>query len=120
MHKQTRFAALCILAALIGSALAHAQQTTAAGVHPISGRRYAQTMSYLGADWLDRAERVQEEEPDVALDALKLAPGNVVADVGAGSGYMTVKMSKRVGPTGKVYANDIQPQMLGMLRQRLD
>jgi ubiquinone/menaquinone biosynthesis C-methylase UbiE len=119
MHKQTRFAALCTLLLLIGAALVAAQQTAAPGVHPISGRRYAQTMSYLGADWLDRAERVQEEEPDVALEALKLTPGLVVADVGAGSGYMTVKLAEKVGPTGKVYANDIQPQMLTMLRQRL-
>ena len=119
MHKQTRFAALTVLV-LVGSALLAAQQIVSPGVHPISGRRYAQTMSYLGADWLDRSERVQEEEPDVALDALKLAAGSIVADVGAGSGYMTVKMAKRVGPTGKVYANDIQPQMLSMLKQRLD
>ena len=119
MHKQTRFAALTVLV-LVGSALLAAQQIVSPGVHPISGRRYAQTMSYLGADWLDRSERVQEEEPDVALDALKLAAGATVADVGAGSGYMTVKMAKRVGPTGKVYANDIQPQMLSMLKQRLD
>ena len=56
----------------------------------------------------------------MALDAIKLVVGSTVADVGAGSGYMTVKMAKRVGPTGKVYANDIQPQMLSMLRQRLD
>jgi ubiquinone/menaquinone biosynthesis C-methylase UbiE len=120
MHKQTRFAAVCTLIALAGSLLAAAQQAASPGVHPISGRRYAQTMSYLGADWLDRAERVEEEEPDIALDALKLAPGSTVADVGAGSGYMTVRMAQRVGPTGKVYANDIQPQMLGLLRQRLD
>jgi len=120
MHKQTRFAAVCAALVLVGSALLAAQQIVSPGVHPISGRRYAQTMSYLGADWLDRSERVQEEEPDVALDALKLTEGATVADVGAGSGYMTVKMAKRVGPTGKVYANDIQPQMLSMLRQRLD
>jgi ubiquinone/menaquinone biosynthesis C-methylase UbiE len=120
MHKQTRFVVLCALLALAGSAIVAAQQAASPGVHPISGRRYAQTMSYLGADWLDRSERVQEEEPDAALDALKLSPGEVVADVGAGSGYMTVKMAGRVGPTGKVYANDIQPQMLSMLRQRLD
>jgi ubiquinone/menaquinone biosynthesis C-methylase UbiE len=119
MHKQTRFAAVCTLIALAGSLLAAAQQAASPGVHPISGRRYAQTMSYLGADWLDRAERVEEEEPDIALDALKLAPGSTVADVGAGSGYMTVKLAEKVGPTGKVYANDIQPQMLTMLRQRL-
>src|SRR5678815_4835532 len=118
MHKQTRFVAVWAVLTLGAVALVTAQQIASPGVHPISGRRYAQTMSYLGADWLDRSERVQEEEPDVALDALKLAAGSIVADVGAGSGYMTVKMAKRVGPTGKVYANDIQPQMLSMLKQR--
>ena len=120
MHKQTRLAALCAVVALAGTVLASAQTFVSPGVHPISGRRYAQTMSYLGADWLDRAERVQEENPDAALDALKLAPGSTVADVGAGSGYITVKMASRVGPAGVVYANDIQPQMLNLLRQRLD
>ena len=120
MHKHTRSAALGMALAILGSTVVLAQQIVSPGVHPISGRRYAQTMSYLGADWLDRSERVQEEEPDVALDAIKLAVGSTVADVGAGSGYMTVRMAKRVGPTGKVYANDIQPQMLSMLRQRLD
>ncbi len=120
MHKQTRSAALGMALAILGSTVVLAQQIVSPGVHPISGRRYAQTMSYLGADWLDRSERVQEEEPDVALDAIKLAVGSTVADVGAGSGYMTIRMAKRVGPTGKVYANDIQPQMLSMLRQRLD
>jgi ubiquinone/menaquinone biosynthesis C-methylase UbiE len=120
MHKQTRFVAVWTILTLGAAALGTAQQIASPGVHPISGRRYAQTMSYLGADWLDRSERVQEEEPDVALDALKLATGATVADVGAGSGYMTVKMARRVGPSGKVFANDIQPQMLSMLRQRLD
>lgn len=120
MHKHTRLAALCAVVALAGTVLASAQTFVSPGVHPISGRRYAQTMSYLGADWLDRAERVQEENPDAALDALKLTPGSTVADVGAGSGYITVKMASRVGPSGVVYANDIQPQMLSLLRQRLD
>ena len=76
-------------------------------------------MGFQGADWLDRAERVTEEEPDLALDAIRITPRSVVADVGAGSGYMTVKMAKRVGAGGKVYANDIQPEMLERLRQRL-
>ena len=120
MHKQTRFVALCSVLVLVASAIIAAQQIVSPGVHPISGRRYALTMSYLGADWLDRSERVQEEEPDAALDAIALAPGSIVADVGAGSGYMTVKMAKRVGATGKVYANDIQPQLLTILRQRLE
>jgi ubiquinone/menaquinone biosynthesis C-methylase UbiE len=121
MHKQTRLAALCpLILVLAAAASLAAQQVASPGVHPISGRRYALTMSYLGADWLDRSERVREEEPDKALDALNLAPGMTVADVGAGSGYMTLKMAKRVGPNGTVYANDIQPQMLSILRQRLD
>jgi SAM-dependent methyltransferase len=88
-------------------------------VHPVSGRRFAQVMSAAGADWLSRPERVEEEEPDRALDVLKISKGAVVADVGAGSGYMTVKLSKRVGPTGMVYANDIQPEMLRLLGLRL-
>jgi ubiquinone/menaquinone biosynthesis C-methylase UbiE len=88
-------------------------------VHPISGRRFAQVMSAAGADWLDRPERIEEEDPDRALDVLKIPKGAVVADVGAGSGYMTVKLSKKVGPTGQVYANDIQPEMLRLLGLRL-
>ena len=117
MRTATRLAAI---ATCVGAAsLIVAAQQSKPGVHPVSGRVYAQPMSYLGADWLDRNERVNEEEPDIALDELKLEKGSTVADVGAGSGYMTVKMASRVGPTGKVYANDIQPEMLALLRQRL-
>lgn len=92
----------------------------ATGVHPVSGRRYAGVMSYQGASWLDREERDIEEAPDRALDAIGIEQGSVVADVGAGSGYMTVRMAERVGPAGRVFGTDIQPQMLTMLRQRLD
>jgi len=90
------------------------------GVHPISGRRYAQPMSVAGAEWLDRVEREREEEPDRALRVLGIQPGSNVADVGAGSGYFTVRLAGLVGPNGKVYANDLQPGMLQILRGRLD
>jgi SAM-dependent methyltransferase len=85
--------------------------------HPLSGRRIAPVMGVSGADWLERNERELEENPDAALDAIEVKPGMVVADVGAGTGYMTLKMAARVGPTGKVYANDVQPEMLRRLRQ---
>src|SRR5437762_11683420 len=92
-------------AATLGVLAQQAGVVAPSDVHPISGRRFAQVMSAAGADWLDRPERIEEEDPDRALDVLKIPKGAVVADVGAGSGYMTVKLSKKVGPAGKVYAN---------------
>jgi ubiquinone/menaquinone biosynthesis C-methylase UbiE len=87
------------------------------GVHPISGRVYAQTMSVEGAPWLDRRERENEENPDLALRLLRIRKGATVADIGAGSGYIAIRMAKIVGPMGKVYASDIQPGMLTLLQQ---
>jgi ubiquinone/menaquinone biosynthesis C-methylase UbiE len=89
------------------------------GVHPISGRRFAPVMGYQGADWLERSERDEEEAPDVALNVLKIPKGASVADIGAGSGFITERLSARVGPAGRVFANDVQPQMLQMLARRL-
>src|SRR6185437_3442651 len=84
---------------------------------PLTGRRIAPVMGAAGADWLNRPERAAEEHPDQALDALQIKPGMVVADVGAGTGYMTLRLAKRVGPTGIVYGEDIQPEMLRMLHR---
>jgi SAM-dependent methyltransferase len=91
----------------------------APGVHPISGRRFAPVMGYQGAGWLERAERDEEEAPDIALNVLKIPKGASVADIGAGSGFITERLSARVGPTGRVFANDLQPQMLQILGRRL-
>jgi ubiquinone/menaquinone biosynthesis C-methylase UbiE len=88
-------------------------------VHPISGRRIAPVMGWQGADWLERSEREQEESPDVAVRLLQIPPGATVADIGAGSGYITLLLSAAVGPTGRVFANDLQPQMIEILRRRL-
>ena len=89
-------------------------------VHPVTGRQIAPVMGVAGADWLDRPEREKEENPEGALDALGIRPGMIVADIGAGTGYMSLRLAKRVGPTGKVFANDIQPEMLRRLRKNAD
>ncbi len=73
-------------------------------------------MGVGGADWLERPERESEENVEGALKAIGLKPGMTVAEVGAGTGYVALRMARRVGPTGKVYANDVQPEMLRMLR----
>jgi SAM-dependent methyltransferase len=87
------------------------------GVHPLTGRHIAGVCGFGGCEtWLERPEREQEENPDGALDALNLKSGMTVADVGAGSGYMSLKMAARVGPSGKVYAEDVQPEMLQLVR----
>jgi ubiquinone/menaquinone biosynthesis C-methylase UbiE len=86
--------------------------------HPVTGRRIASMMGIGGAEWLERSEREIEEMPETALDKIGVKPGMVIADVGAGVGYFTVRMAKRVGPTGKIFGVDVQPEMLGMLRKR--
>jgi len=80
------------------------------------GRPIAGVMSYEGADWLFRDTREAEEQPERMLDALKIQAGQTVADIGAGAGYTSLRLSRRVGPKGTVLATDVQPQMLAMLR----
>ena len=104
---------------LLGVVLAAGLAAQQPGVHPVSGRRYAPVMGYQGAPWLERSEREEEEAPDVALNVLKIPKGASVADIGAGSGYITVRLAARVGPAGRVFANDVQPQMLNILARRL-
>jgi SAM-dependent methyltransferase len=105
---------------VLALALAAAVAAQTPGIHPISGRRFAPVMGYQGADWLERTERDEEEAPDVALRVLNIPKGASVADIGAGSGYITEKLAARVGSAGMVFANDVQPQMLEMLARRLE
>jgi SAM-dependent methyltransferase len=84
--------------------------------HPLTGRRVAGLAT--DASWLERPEREKEEQPERALELIGIEEGLIVADVGAGTGYMTVRVARRVGPTGKVYASDLQPQMLAILKDR--
>jgi ubiquinone/menaquinone biosynthesis C-methylase UbiE len=85
-------------------------------VHPVTGRRIAPVMGVSGADWLDREDREREERPAKAIAELGLSPGMTVGDVGAGTGFYSIRIAKQVAPHGIVYANDIQPGMLARLR----
>lgn len=84
------------------------------------GRVIAPVMSAAGADWLVRADREEYERPEQVLDALGLERGMVVADVGAGVGYFSLRIARRVGPTGRVLAVEIQPEMLELLKKSRD
>lgn len=81
------------------------------------GREIAQVMSAASAGWLDRPERDEAEMPDKVIAHMQIKPTDVVADVGAGTGYFTLRIS-RVVPQGTVYAVEIQPEMLAFLAQR--
>jgi len=83
------------------------------------GREIAQVMGHQAADWLERPEREKEERVDLLLPALKLKSGDVLADIGCGSGYYTRRLAKAVGTNGLVYAVDIQPEMLELLTNKL-
>lgn len=109
---------ICVVAAAVHADASLYQKTrpSADGIgKSYMGREIAGVMGWQAASWLERPERVQEERPDLLLAELNLRPGMVVADIGAGSGYHSRRMAEVVGKTGKVYAVDVQPQMVQML-----
>ncbi len=81
------------------------------------GREIAQFMSHTGADWLERPSREITEQPSQVLAAMKIKPTDTVADIGAGSGYFSFRLSPLV-LQGKVLAEDIQPEMLAIIESR--
>jgi ubiquinone/menaquinone biosynthesis C-methylase UbiE len=83
------------------------------------GREIAHVMGHQGADWLERPDRVEEERTDLMIDALKLRDGEVVADIGCGSGFVSRMIAKKIGATGIVYGVDIQEEMLDLFAKRM-
>jgi precorrin-6B methylase 2 len=83
------------------------------------GREIARVMGHEAAGWLERPEREAEENPRLLLAALQIQPGSTLADIGAGSGYLTRRLAGLTGPKGRVYAVDIQAEMIDLLSRNL-
>jgi ubiquinone/menaquinone biosynthesis C-methylase UbiE len=133
-NRYFRAAALCLVAATLvipsSSPTAIAQESAAVetekragkpiprGPKRYKGREIAVTMHYLGAPWLVRESRQREEDCAMLLEALHVKPGQTVCDLGCGNGFYTLQLAKLVGDQGKVFAVDIQPEMLHLLDER--
>ena len=87
---------------------------------PQDERRPAAVMSFRGADWLEREGREQEQRPEEVVKTMGLQDGDVVADLGCGTGYFARRMARAVAPKGRVYAVDIQPEMLALMKGLLE
>jgi len=121
------FRLLGLFLVLLATNLSLAQQTIPPGyvTIPVSpdgiGKRYmdreiSAVMGWQGAAWLERNKREREERTDLLLEALALQPGMVIADIGAGTGYLSRRMAPLVMPGGKIIALDLQPEMISILQ----
>ncbi|MHB8900859.1 MAG: class I SAM-dependent methyltransferase [Thermoguttaceae bacterium] len=108
-----------VLAALLASlGISPALVQAAAPPAVYMGRQIATTMHYTGAPWLVRDSRQREEDCRRLLEELRVRPGQVVCDMGCGNGFYTLELARLTGPDGKVYAVDIQSEMLELLQAR--
>jgi len=83
------------------------------------GREISHVMGHQGASWLERPGREQEERTDLLMDSLPIKEGDIIADIGVGSGYFAWQFAKRIGESGKVLGVDIQPEMLAILAEKM-
>ncbi len=83
------------------------------------GREISQVMGHQGAEWLERPEREREEMPSRLVELLKLKEGDVVADIGIGTGYIARRISPKIGETGTIYGVEIQQEMLDILAEKM-
>jgi SAM-dependent methyltransferase len=121
INRSIRLLVLCCAIALPTLLRAEPYETAPASADGIGkrymGREIAGVMGWQGAAWLERQEREREERTDLLIAALELKPGMTVGDIGAGTGYLSRRMSAAVSPGGHVVAEDVQPEMIHMLER---
>lgn len=108
---------MLVLAAACGAAPAGQSPAQAPGREPAAPTGRLQRPEELGL--LEDPDRDEWQQPDRVMDALQIADGARVADIGAGGGWFTIRLARRVGPNGRVYAEDIQPEMLASIEKRV-
>jgi ubiquinone/menaquinone biosynthesis C-methylase UbiE len=123
MYTKAFLIALCLFAASAWAQLSPRYETRSDhdpdGIGKFyMGREIAHVMGHQAADWLERSNREEEERVDTMVDLLQLRPGETVADIGAGTGYISRKMAKKVGDKGTVLAVEIQQEMLDILTNK--
>jgi len=107
----------CGTALLLVLGLVRAPEATAQNT--LAPQRHGDLFPPQDLGLLEAPDRDIWQKPDQIMDALAIADGSVVADIGAGAGWFTVRLARRVGPNGVVYAQDVQPQMLEAIERRL-
>jgi predicted methyltransferase len=105
---------LAVLAIACGSPLPAGEKDAPSA----AARKPANVMPHTGAAWLEREGRDEQEKPEVVLAAMELREGMTIAEIGTGTGYFARRLARAVGPSGKVYAVDIQPEMLEILKEK--
>jgi SAM-dependent methyltransferase len=107
-----RNAALVLICAVVVQAGLQASPQT-------SAQRHRKLFPPADLGLLEAPDRAAWQKPDQIMDALGIADGSVVADIGTGSGWFTIHLARRVGPNGIVYAEDVQREMLEATRRRV-
>ena len=102
------------LAVLVGAGLQAGPAAQA-----VVGQRHGRLFPPTNLGLLEGPDRDAWQKPEQIMDALKIADSSAVADIGAGAGWFTIRLARRDGPNGKVYAQDVQRQMLEAIRRRV-
>lgn len=118
IHAQLRISLLLAVATAAWAQDPAGDETIPPPLEVYKGRRIATTMHYLGAPWLIRENRENEERCSLMLASLGVKQGMTICDMGCGNGFYSVQLARLVGPEGKVLGVDIQPEMLEMLKER--